>query len=250
MGDATSAAPMWRPPPKSLAGTAADATAARWRTIHCRAALSDPAEVLPPEIPTVQASTASTVRSVAQAAAPTAARIEIVGEWPGGRGLHRPVPSGRSTSRTPKEDTIKERELRKVTVKRKGKLVRVTRSFTRLVDQDFTWKDPKGGGTSPHVNDGLRSPHIAARAYTLHWSRRRTRTMRRIAIDRYAAAESRGRIASRSFAVDIELGDIGFAARYSHDVNIGRTQRAESRWVTKALIAVDAAFRTADDRLR
>ena len=45
--------------------------------------------------------------------------------------------------RTPKEDTIKERELRKVTVKRKGKLRTVTRSFTKLVDADFTWKDPK-----------------------------------------------------------------------------------------------------------
>ena len=30
-----------------------------------------------------------------------------------------------------------------MTVKRKGKLVTVTRSFTRLVDNDFTWKDPK-----------------------------------------------------------------------------------------------------------
>jgi hypothetical protein len=45
--------------------------------------------------------------------------------------------------RTLKEDTIKVREQRKVTVKRKGKMVIVTRSFARLVDQDFTWKDPK-----------------------------------------------------------------------------------------------------------
>ena len=30
-----------------------------------------------------------------------------------------------------------------MTVKRKGKLVTVTRSFTKLVDNDFTWKDPK-----------------------------------------------------------------------------------------------------------
>jgi hypothetical protein len=45
--------------------------------------------------------------------------------------------------RTPKEDSMKVRELRKVTIKRRGKLVTVTRSFTRLVDQDFTWKDPK-----------------------------------------------------------------------------------------------------------
>jgi hypothetical protein len=45
--------------------------------------------------------------------------------------------------RTPKEDTIKEREQRKVTIKRKGKLVTVTRTFTKLVENDFTWKDPK-----------------------------------------------------------------------------------------------------------
>jgi hypothetical protein len=44
--------------------------------------------------------------------------------------------------RTPKEDSLKVHERRKVTVKRKGKMVTVTRSFTRLVDQDFTWKDP------------------------------------------------------------------------------------------------------------
>jgi hypothetical protein len=45
--------------------------------------------------------------------------------------------------RTPKEDTIKVQEQRKVTVKKKRKTISVTRTFTRLVDQDFTWKDPK-----------------------------------------------------------------------------------------------------------
>src|SRR5689334_14394886 len=45
--------------------------------------------------------------------------------------------------RTPKEDSIKESERRKVTIKRKGKLVTVTRTFTKLVDEDFAWKDPK-----------------------------------------------------------------------------------------------------------
>lgn len=45
--------------------------------------------------------------------------------------------------RTPKEDTIKEPEQRKVAVKRKGKMVTVTRTFTKLVDEDFAWKDPK-----------------------------------------------------------------------------------------------------------
>jgi hypothetical protein len=45
--------------------------------------------------------------------------------------------------RTPKEDTIKVDEQRKVTVKKRGKNVTVTRTFTKLVDEDFTWKDPK-----------------------------------------------------------------------------------------------------------
>jgi hypothetical protein len=106
------------------------------------AALTDPAEVLPPQVPTAQAPAASTADALPQDAATTADRIEIVGEclvaepcidqflW----ALYQ---------RTPKEDTIKERELRKVTIKRKGKLRTVTRSFTRLVDNDFTWKDPK-----------------------------------------------------------------------------------------------------------
>ncbi|KQT29249.1 MULTISPECIES: hypothetical protein [unclassified Bradyrhizobium] len=45
--------------------------------------------------------------------------------------------------RTAKEDTMKVQERRAVTIKRKGKTVTVMRSFTKLVDQDFTWKDPK-----------------------------------------------------------------------------------------------------------
>ncbi len=50
--------------------------------------------------------------------------------------------------RTPKEDSIKENEQRKVTVKRKGKTVTVTRTFTKLVDEDFAWKDPKAAERS------------------------------------------------------------------------------------------------------
>jgi hypothetical protein len=45
--------------------------------------------------------------------------------------------------RAPKEDTIKVEEQRKVTVKRKGKTRTVTQTFTRPVDEDFAWKDPK-----------------------------------------------------------------------------------------------------------
>jgi D-alanyl-D-alanine carboxypeptidase len=45
--------------------------------------------------------------------------------------------------RTPKEDTIKVEERRKVSIRKKGKTVTVTRSFTTLVDENFAWKDPK-----------------------------------------------------------------------------------------------------------
>ena len=45
--------------------------------------------------------------------------------------------------RTPKEDSVKIEDRRKVTVKKRGKMVTVTRTFTKLVDEDFSWKDPK-----------------------------------------------------------------------------------------------------------
>lgn len=45
--------------------------------------------------------------------------------------------------RTAKEDTIKVQDRRAVTIKRRGRTVTVMRSFTRLVDEDFGWKDPK-----------------------------------------------------------------------------------------------------------
>ena len=45
--------------------------------------------------------------------------------------------------RTPKQDSVKISEQRKVTVKKKHKTVTVTRTFTKLVDEDFSWKDPK-----------------------------------------------------------------------------------------------------------
>jgi hypothetical protein len=45
--------------------------------------------------------------------------------------------------RTPKEDSIKIEEQRKVTVKKRGRMVTVTKSFTKVADEDFSWKDPK-----------------------------------------------------------------------------------------------------------
>ena len=51
--------------------------------------------------------------------------------------------------RTRKEDTVKEKTQREVTVKRKGKMVTVTRTVTQVVDEDFGWKDPKA---ADHAN--------------------------------------------------------------------------------------------------
>jgi hypothetical protein len=45
--------------------------------------------------------------------------------------------------RTPKEDSITLSERRAVTVRKRHKMVTVTRTFTKLVDEDFAWKDPK-----------------------------------------------------------------------------------------------------------
>ena len=45
--------------------------------------------------------------------------------------------------RTKKVDTNKVVERRKLTVKKNGKTRTVVKSSTKLVDQDFTWKDPK-----------------------------------------------------------------------------------------------------------
>ncbi len=45
--------------------------------------------------------------------------------------------------RARKVDTVKVREPIRVTVKKKGKSRTVTKTVTKLVDEDFTWKDPK-----------------------------------------------------------------------------------------------------------
>ena len=121
------------------------------------AALTDPAEVLSPEV--ALAPPADTAATSAQDAARTARRIEIVGECI----VVEPCIDQYLFAlyqRTPKEDSIKETEKRKVSVKRKGKMVTVTRSFTRLVENDFTWKDPKaaervGMSMSDYVIGGM-----------------------------------------------------------------------------------------------
>jgi hypothetical protein len=45
--------------------------------------------------------------------------------------------------RTPKQDTVRVVERRKVMVRMDGKPRTVIQEFTKLVDEDFAWKDPK-----------------------------------------------------------------------------------------------------------
>src|SRR5882724_9427091 len=126
-----------------VTGTAADTTAASDQPKSTvEAALPDSSQVPPPETPPVQVATANTPDPVLNDAKEAVNTIETLEEC-----LVADICIDRFLwalyQRTPKEDTIKVHEQRKVTVKKKRKTVTVTRTFTRLVDQDFTWKDPK-----------------------------------------------------------------------------------------------------------
>jgi hypothetical protein len=98
--------------------------------------------MLPADPPPVQAATANPSDAVPNDAKQTLDSVEILDEC-----LVAEICIDRYLwaiyQRTPKEDTIKVEERRRVTVKKRRKKVTVTKSFTRLVDEDFTWKDPK-----------------------------------------------------------------------------------------------------------
>ena len=106
------------------------------------AALPDPSQMLPPETPPVQVATANPSDLVPNDVKDAVSRIEIQDEC-----LVAETCIDRFLwalyERAPKLDMIKVQELRKVTVKKRGKTKTVTKTFTRLVDNDFTWKDPK-----------------------------------------------------------------------------------------------------------
>jgi hypothetical protein len=128
---------------ESVTGTATDTTAASDQPESIvEAALPDSSQMLPPETPPVQVATASTPDPVPNDAKEAVSSIEILDEC-----LVVDICIDRYLwalyQRTPKEDTIKVHEWRKVTVKKKRKTVTVTKSFIKLVDEDFTWKDPK-----------------------------------------------------------------------------------------------------------
>jgi hypothetical protein len=112
------------------------------------AALTNSSEVLPPETSPAQAAQTGVVTEAPSEANRTAApsvipdSIEIVDEcfvvdicvdrylWT----LYQ---------RAPKEDSVRTEHQRQVTIKKKRKLVTVTRTFTTVTDEDFSWKDPK-----------------------------------------------------------------------------------------------------------
>jgi len=107
-----------------------------------KAALTDSSHTMPPETPLAQVATANTSDPLPNDDKNAVSAIEVHDEC-----READVCTDQYLwalyQRTPKEDTIKVNEQRKVEVKKKGKTVTVTRSFTKLVDEDFTWKDPK-----------------------------------------------------------------------------------------------------------
>jgi D-alanyl-D-alanine carboxypeptidase len=127
---------------------AADLTpAAREAEPMVTAALTDSSEMLAPESPPDQATKADTATSNTAIrepddAIPAAGPTEVLDKCLDGDScIDRFLWT--LYERTPKEDAIKLQEQRKVTVKRKGRTVTVTRTFTTLADEDFAWKDPK-----------------------------------------------------------------------------------------------------------
>src|ERR1700682_2955917 len=127
----------------SVTGTAADTTAASGEPESIvEAALPGSSQMLPPETPPVQVATASTPDPAPNDAKEAVSSIEILDEC-----LVADICIDRYLwalyQRAPKVDAIKVHERRKVTVKKKRKTLTVTKTFTKLVDEDFTWKDPK-----------------------------------------------------------------------------------------------------------
>ena len=130
------------------------------------ASLTDPSQVFPPEGPSTEVATAP------DTAVPAVSTIEINEEC-----LVAEICIDRYLwalyERAPKVDAIKVHEQRKVTIKRKGKTKTVTRTFTRRVDEDFTWKDPKaaeraGMSMMDYVIGGMDKKFKLKLFHTLH----------------------------------------------------------------------------------
>ena len=104
--------------------------------------LSDSSQVLPSETPSTEVATANTPDPELDNVPRRIGTLEINEEC-----LVAEICIDRYLwalyERAPKIDAIKVHDRRKVTVKRKGKTVTITKTFTRRVDEEFGWKDPK-----------------------------------------------------------------------------------------------------------
>jgi len=106
------------------------------------APLPDPRPMPRPETPSVQVASASTPDPVQGYVKEAVSSVETPDEC-----LVTEICIDRYLwsvyQRAPKVDTIKVPERIKVTVKKKGKTRTVIKTVIKLVDEDFTWKDPK-----------------------------------------------------------------------------------------------------------
>ena len=131
--------------PSEAAPTANPAPTAQETKPVVEAALTDPAlpvETQPAQTPAESAPAESTPDAQPRAAKAPMDSVAILDEcWDVNVCVDRYLWA--LYQRTPKEDSIKVPEQRQVTVKRKKKMVTVTRTFTKLVDEDFAWKDTK-----------------------------------------------------------------------------------------------------------
>jgi len=104
--------------------------------------LSDSSQALPSETPSTEVATANTADPELDNVPRRIGTLEINEEC-----LVAEICIDRYLwalyERAPKIDAIKVHDRRKVTVKRKGKTVTITKTFTRRVDEEFGWKDPK-----------------------------------------------------------------------------------------------------------
>jgi hypothetical protein len=122
---------------------AATADAYRFEPISLfEISLPDASQALAPDEPSVETATANTADPELDTAPQTLSTLEINEEC-----LVAEICIDRYLwtlyERAPKIDAIAIHEQRKVKIKRKGKMVTVTRTFTRRVDEEFGWKDPK-----------------------------------------------------------------------------------------------------------
>jgi D-alanyl-D-alanine carboxypeptidase len=106
------------------------------------AALTDSSEMLPSETPPDQVAKTNMATREPEDAIPAVGSTEVLDEcFVAETCIDRYLWA--LYQRTPKEDAIKVQDRRKVTVKKRGKLVTITKTFTTLADEDFAWKDPK-----------------------------------------------------------------------------------------------------------